>query len=535
MLHLLLVLCACEETFAFDFGSQFTKIARSTLFSDAVMVPNPTGGILFPSAAAIKSAKNVTFPLTAAAIDQIELKFGFDALQILKRRPTYGYDFLPRILCRNETNSAFGRPALANSTAFFNLFFQHLTHDVLGRPQSFGVVVPAFWTAPQVQSLRGAFDAYKLRLDSVVDEISAFATLYSVQRSGRLSSCHVLVVDVGATSSKAYSIAFESKHSHVAANNTAYIWSESAGTYHFGPPLTKLHKRPIPATEFNLTELRRIVFAAYNDATSNGGPVDEVQVIGGGATLRPVLDVIRDECNGTVVRREFAAQEALVRGAVLATLARKDIAPFLPVRVMRRAAFSMRILCNESAVYCLKGELCPDEVSVTGGCASARVVAEGVPEGAEETMVTLNFSTPGNGTGYFRMNAPDPVVNAVRWCKENRCVAAHFTARYNHAWERESGRFILPFLQARDPATPKKRTSFVPVIKDLLEKLDSLLNPDKDISVEATDGITGEMRRKFLMYSAQFKQGELQKLPEKQLQEVAAELKEIHKTLNYAL
>jgi hypothetical protein len=538
MLQALVALSACYESFAFDFGSQFTKIARSTLLFGAVMVPNRNGGVLFPSAAAIKSPKNLTFPLALTDIEEIDLKFGFDALQILKRRPTYGYEFLPRILCRNETGSEFGQPLLTNSTAFFNLLFQHLTHDLLNRPQSIGVVVPAFWTAPQVQSIQSAFDAYKLQLDAIIDEISAFATLYSVQRGGKLSSRHVLVVDVGATSVKAYSILFDPKGTYVAANNSAYVWSESAGTYHFakclGAPLRKAQKRLMRATEFNLTELRRVVLAAYRTAISNGGPIDEVQAIGGGSTLRPVLDAIRDECNNTVVRKEFAPQEALVRGAVLATLSRQGIVASLPVRLTRRAVFSMRIICNESTVYCLKGDFCPEEVAVLGGCSTARVIAEDVPEGAEETMVTLNFSAPGNGTGYFRMKAPDPVVTAVRWCQERRCVMAQFKAKYNHSWERESGQFMLPFLQFRDPVAPKKKTSFVPVIKDLLEKLDSLLNPDKDISVEATDGITDEMRRKFLTYSAQFKEGELQKLPEKQLQSIAAELKEIHKTLNYA-
>jgi hypothetical protein len=83
----LLVSWAFSEVFlGIDLGSQFVKTARSTP-SGYEMVSFPTTGIFTPSAIALKSAHRLTFPLEDSDLKSATVRYGADALSVLRRYP----------------------------------------------------------------------------------------------------------------------------------------------------------------------------------------------------------------------------------------------------------------------------------------------------------------------------------------------------------------------------------------------------------------------------------------------------------------
>jgi hypothetical protein len=495
---------------------------------------------------AIKTQRRISFPPSVSDIQNIDLCFGKAALAVLKFKPDYGYAFLPRIFARNESASEFGNPGLVNASAFLSLLLEHVGKQL--QAKALGIVVPAFWTQRQIRIVTDACDAFDIPVRAVVDERTAIAALFSAERGSRLGrgGVHVLFVDVGATSVKAHSATFEYRDNMIVANNTAYVWSERAGSYYFARavarakdiPLRKAMKRVARAADLyqaELAEVARVITETYREATSNGGAIDEVQVIGGASGLPAVFDVIKRSVNGTTVRREFTAQEALARGGVLATVLKGEIVPFVPTLTHRRAVFSLNFTCNSTQVFCERGKFCPSQlVESAGGCAKAIITADAseLPEGLDNVMATIEVNLS-NGTGYFTFDSPDPVVTRVRRCVVGRCSPLKFVPKYGEAWELETGRFLLPWLEAHDPEERPAKGTILNRIRELLDRLSSLLDTDKDFTVEASDGVTEQMFQTYQRYSEQFKAGKIRKMSQTELNQVLTNLEAIHKTVYF--
>jgi hypothetical protein len=451
-------------------------------------------------------------------------------------------EFLPG----TSRRASFETPALVNSLAFLSLLLESVGKELQAR--ALGIVVPAFWTQRQIRIVTDACDAYDLPVRAVVDDRTAIAALFSAQRGSRLdcSRVHVLFVDVGATSVKAHSARFEYRDNAIIANNTAYVWSERAGGYHFARAVARAKDitvrkamkqvaRAADLYEAELAEVARVIREAYREAARNGGTIDEVQVLGGASGLPAVFDLIKRSTNGTTVRREFAAQEALARGGVLATLLKQEIIPFFPTVVHRRSVFSMNFTCNSTQVFCERGKFCPSQlVESTGSCTEATITGDSseLPEGLGNVMATIKVNLS-KGTGYFTFDSPDPVVTKVRRCIADDCSPLKFVAEYGQEWEIETGRFLLPWLEAHDPETRSGNVTIVDRIGELLDRLGSLLDPDKDFAVEASDGVTDEMFRIYQRHSEQFKAGRIQKMSQTELNQVLTNLEMIHKTVYF--
>ena len=66
-----------------------------------------------------------------------------------------------------------------------------------------------------------------------------------------------------------------------------------------------------------------------------------------------------------------------------------------------------------------------------------------------------------------------------------------------------------------------------------MNRLDSRLSVGKDVSIEATDGLTEEMFQVYQKYSRQLKSGEMQKMTPVQLENAIGELRAIQRAVYF--
>jgi molecular chaperone DnaK (HSP70) len=541
-----------DEIFGIDLGTGYIKAARLTV-SGLEMVTHPDGDISFPAAIALASTTSLTFPLSADDFNSTRLVIGAKALSVLARYPNQGYSFLPRALARAPNSSEFNSAAIQNVTALFTLFL-HKYHSDLNS-DGFVISVPFYWTPAQLSAVSRCSKAFRLPLIALVDDLTAMGQLYSALKG---QSGHVLFVDVGATSVKAYGLNIKRHKEYFEVDETASSWSENTGGYFFakeiaaakGISMKKAQKFLVQSEdqgiaalfEKSLAEVENVVKLAKERAVVIGGKLDDIQLIGGGSAIPAVAARIRALAGKVVVRRDFRAREALARGALLTAMISKQMSPYLPIILTKRGAWSLNFTCTGTHVYCKRGEFCKTKIEDQGGrCDRAVFTADPahIPVGmsnqlAQFTVIGDDTEKVENVTGRFEFNGPNPVIEKVNWCLGGNCHPGSVQEYADYSEEAaDAAKFIRRVIAIeRDEQTKEaKRRQVLREIGHLVKALEMVFEQLEDAAVERGRKPTEAQTLVYQKHASALKNGELTDLAQAQLDEILAELKGLKQAL----
>ena len=547
-----IVACAfAADVVGVDMGGQFLKSATMSISAGPKMVIDKrTGKPLTPSAIAFKAQRELSFPLNREDFNDIQLRIGADALSILKRRPSYGSEWLPKVVGRNES---FADATSNNSTAFLRLLLKSYLSQFQGL-ESVGITMPFYTTRRQMSELISLCDHDDLPLATIVDEITAMVELYGAERESRFlkKPIHVLFVDVGATSVKAYGARFAHRSAYNQVDESGTGWSEQTGGYFFaksiaekrGISIKKAQKLLVSSQspeivklyEGEIERLKEVVRDTFKLCQRLMGDVDEVQLIGGASTLKAVSDAVRDAVNGTVVKRDFNPTESIAKGALLATLMENDVSPYQPTLLVKRSFASLNVTCNKTQVYCQKFANCPDEiVEQSGGCDEIVVTADpaDLPFGVDPVIARVSLKNitkadDGDSSIVMRMEAPYGGVRSVKVCRNGTCDGVEIEEQLLDADVISASDNLVRAYWA-SKVDEIKRNRLINDIGTVLGRLSALINEPGEDS-EVTEEMTDEYNRALALLES----GELRTLTRDELEPILATLNEIKQTLSKA-
>ena len=548
MLGLLVTCSLAADVVGIDMGGQYLKAAIASLSGDPKMaIDKRTGKPMTPAAVALKAARELSFPLNSGDFKDVQLRVGSDAIPVLKRHPNYGTEFLPKLLGKNES---FEYANVDNATALMRLMLRSYIGQFEGL-ETFGIALPFYTTRRQMSSLVMMCDSEELPFSAVFDEITAMMELYAVERGTRFMKkpIHVMFVDVGGTSVKAYALKFTHRAQMNSAEESGMAWSEQTGGYFFakaiaekrGISVRKAQKLLVSSQDPELIKLyageigrvKEVVREALKWSEKLSGKVDEIQVIGGASTLKAVSEAIKEVANGTIVKRDFHPLEAVAKGALLTTLVENDMSPYQPTVLQKRSFMNLNVTCGTTQVYCQKYAMCTQEVvEQSGGCDTIYVTADpaDLPYGVDPVigrfrLKNLTKAPDGNGTVIIRMNAPYGAVGSVKFCRNSTCSDIDFDDDFIDAEEfYHSNAFVDSYLHAR--ADDAKRARLVNEIGTLIEHLRPLITEGNEES-----GVTDDMVTTFDRSLALLESGDLRTFTREELEPIVEALTTIKKTL----
>ena len=517
---MILALLACVRFVGLDLGSQFMKWAESLPDGQVVIRRDPiSNSVTVPSAAALRFRAPHDLPLTEKKFEDIEMRYGTQALTTLKGNSSVGFEFAPRVVARSR-ESPFYTCDVANITEVFALMLQHAIVQMMPF-DAISISVPSYATRDQIIAVSEVCRVFQIPLVSVVDDCMAVCTLYATQRLGRFMAQpkHVLFVDVGATSVKAYAAAFlyakEENEEMAIANMTANEWTENVGGYYFAKAIADSKGIPVRKGQKLLLrnngegyedlfvpllhELGSLVRTAKERA-EEFGPIDEVQLIGGASTFTFVVDTIRAATNHSI-RRDFNSNEAVAMGAVVSAMLHEDSSPYIPTTVVKTAPSTVNLVCGEKVKpYCQKGGRCADVIVFEDMNEVSELLAfftedQDLPESTDKIQVTYsltakpNITEGENVTMKVYMRNLYTVIDHVEVCQNGSCEAVGTYIITPAPAEYNTGlAFVNNFINSR--ANKETRTT----IKDLLERLNAHLEKLSKANVEATYPATDEMK-----------------------------------------
>jgi hypothetical protein len=326
-------------------------------------------------------------------------------------------------------------------------------------------VIPQHWTNEQRRVLYDVSQLAGIALTTIVEDITALCLLYGLEKSAKYErrSRHVLFVDVGGTSVKAYSAQFTLHREFTEVIQTGLTWSERTGGHFFarrissanGIGLRKAERLLLsePASfdfgsvlSAELGEIRRVLDEAIGRATRVLG-VDEIQITGGASKFGFVREVIKAAAGDIPILREFNAQEALALGGVVAALTMSETNSFLPIYVRKVAVWNMTLHCGSAIPYCHQNHACPGTLfDNSTGCDVVRIVgppeqiADGLPNVLGEfklkNLSAIDFAAGGAPHGEITLGSPDPMLKSIRWCVGDNCWPVGFEVdRDENYWE----------------------------------------------------------------------------------------------------
>jgi hypothetical protein len=445
MLSYFLVSVFSSRLISLDIGTAYFKIAELSLSGEPTPIRNKqTGDVPIPAAVAFKKSTPFKHPIGPDNMANVEIKYGSQALSLLRRNTSHGFQFLPRTLGRISP-SEFHTSPLANVTESFTVALK----DAIGSLTSIGVtfVIPQFWTNRQRLVISDACEMVGIEMLTIVDDFTAFSLLYAHQRSYKFSNKprHVLTVDIGATSVKAYAGIFTAKRGGTSVRQTVLEWSEETGGYFFaraiaaqdGVVYRKGERRILSEpSDVNFTDrlerelgflIETIRKAAVRASVVQ--PIDEVQVIGGASRFSFVKDAITAAIGANIsILREFPAQEALAMGGVVAGMIRSDTESPSPVWVLRLPFANMTVECGAKASYCVREKQCSSTVVMeTDGCDVLRIhgpsehLPIGNPTVIGEFQITNRPRFNQQAVWLFNMSEPDAMIENIVACSGDKC------------------------------------------------------------------------------------------------------------------
>ena len=457
---MILTFLICTDIIGLDFGNQFFKFSETTISGFPKMYRDSNNKIPIPSAAAIN--KPIDFD-NLTNISEINIKFGYQALRILKKKPELGYEFLPRVLGRK--NTSFHTSKYCTQTELLSLYFMDFFNRLQRTPQ-LAIAVPFYWTTLQRKAITDALDIYHIPLLGIMEDYTALATLYSSLRYNRYlnASRNILFVDIGGTSVKIIGLSFIWRGNYSVINETASEWSEKTGGYYFAKAISKnksisMNKAykilinsdssqylPLIQNEINIIKTLLIDATShflsrvkvFGNLPNNSNEIDEIQLIGGSSTLKFLPEIIKNITNCNKILKDFNPNEAIALGATLAAQFKEGTSIYPPSRVFPIPEQSLSLMCNITHSYCQKGTHCRHRIieEHTDSCSIVKIIADPthLPEGTDHILAQYRLLNISNLTitdktyskGYFDLFEPYSRLNNLNWCNESLCLPIKF-------------------------------------------------------------------------------------------------------------
>ena len=491
-----------------DMGSQYLKLAESTISGEPKAIRDSENLASFPSAVATK--KNIDTSALPEKLLDFPVLFGSRALKILKTRPQNGIEFLPRVIGRSKNNQFYTSKNLT-SEQLLGLYMRDLVSKY-GKTHVVFPAVPFYWTEYQKFSLGHLLNTMKIRSEIVLDDTEAIAAHYGSIRYTRYqkASRNVLFVDIGATSCEVYAITFQwdRKQQFSMANETASRWSESIGSYFFAKPIVekekisykKAYKKLQQSETFekyantysdqierlkemiNDVAVRAHEYLSKAKADKNSLFIDEVQLIGSGTKMPFVRELVKEAANCSNIMRDFNINEEISLGIVYSIQSHKGISKSPPVVFSKISPYTISMKCEDTSVFCEKQKSCNFNVTFENfGCDQLTLKAKDdeIPEGTQAELFTadllnisdMNYSRGDKARGDVIMSSQTIFHNIenIQWCKEETCYPINFEIKHNEKSEIDDG---MDFIRAYISGIQEKKFR-EKLISDIYQYLDN--------------------------------------------------------------
>ena len=452
------VLSLFENFYAVDVGSEYFKLARTNFNGDPEAYKDPEGQISIPFAFALKTKSESEGIITNVSSFDGDVKFGKQAAKILEKNPKLGFQYLTRLIGRENTTefntSQLIKPFQACTLAIMKFF------ENIPQTNPITLVVPHYWSHIQKNVLASIFKLLNIPYDAIVDDTSAMAFHYGLTRTSRFLKLeekqlhNVLFIDVGATSVKVNALTFSMVNDTVYSDESVVMWSEKTGGYFFRKAIAKnfsvsmkkaekiLHNgsdKVLLAIADELDEMYALIKLAAINARHKG-PINEVQLMGGASSYPFILNLVKAATNETNIRREFNQPEAIAIGGVYASLQIRDQSKFVPLLIIKRPTSNSTLYCGSQMVQlCSRGVECNTRLAINhsiGMDPVATIITDdhSTPEGVSTTLQTIhlvnitnmNFSEPNvpvptevseNSYGIFNFDPQGLELEKLEWCK----------------------------------------------------------------------------------------------------------------------
>lgn len=541
------VLSKSASIVSIDFGTEYMKMAQSTVAGEAIIFPNQNGKVMTPSAGALKTREPYQGPIPKEEVSYLNPKFGDQALSILKRNSTLGYQFLPRVIGRTPQEN-FSTSTVINASALFTMFLK----EYIGRsPYADGVVaaVPNHWVRDQHRHVLTALEINNFPFLTMIDDFSALCVLYGTLRHRRYhdKAKHVMFVDVGGTSIKCYSAIFTWSGEYSMATQVTGKWSEKVGGHFLAKEVAekknisinkaRKYLQTAPTTEitkllaFTLKDVFKVVHDAVVDAQKEA-EIDEVQIIGGASQYKFITQLVKGATGKQILKRDFNANEAIALGAVYAGLNMKEELAYPTTYITKLPTSNITLTCNKTNIYCVKGKDCDDFLTENStGC--EKVVFNALPEDVPIGSSTIlgEFRLINNSEiedeeerkkciFAFEPRKPDAFLRSVVRCIEENCSVVEFEQLFPSVADELTNQWSIHQRNLRRIA--KRMKELKRKILAMMEKLRPVMIND-EVMDKAEEGYKG-MRENNEQYTYFIENGILDMLDENKLYRVAEDL-----------
>lgn len=477
-----------------DLGTQYIKMAESTLSGEPRVIKDGYNRVNIPAAAASKFPIDVN-NLPEKLVD-FPIKFGREALPILRRSPQNGYEFLPKTIGRS--NTSFHTSQNITTPEFLALYFMNYILDN-GNTHALTFVVPSFWTNLQREALTNALKLYRMPVEAVIDDTEALAANYGATRYTRYQKAtrNVLFIDFGATSFKIHGITFQWKGDHTIANETVNEWTEKVGGYYCAKVVAAKEGISIQeameeiqinsnryATLFSnqtviieqllkraVTKLQHATkFAKYR---KNSFQVDEVQLIGAASGMHYLRDIIKKHTNCTNIKRDFNINEEISVGAVYCIQNYRGFTNTPTTYIGKLTPLTYSLKCGGYRTVCNRGNKCTENIKFDHrGCNIMKLVAkeDEVPEGSSRLLASyellnisnITYAQGDKATGIATVRINESRLEGVMWCRNTECfpIAAKYTPIVNPELKGRGIKFLTAYSMAENERRAKEKALF---------------------------------------------------------------------------
>lgn len=578
---LLFALAIVNDFLTIDLGTEYYKAAKANFKGDPVIINTEGIGVSVPNAIACKSSKPIQLPITNESIEDIDIKFDRQALSILKKNASLGFQFIPRLIARSNTNKL-NTTNLITSFQAFSLSFAHLI-ERLSITGPISIVIPHYWTPEQRYVISTVCHFYRIPLSFLLEDNDVIGVQYSATRAHRFKDSrgisdarNVLFVDIGGTTSKAYGFHFYIDGDKAVASENSYFWSENVGGYWFRKALSdnlnislkKAEKLLQSESDINkvVKNIQNVTNGLFNlikraadrandlSSISNGSAIQEVQIIGGASKYPFILDIVKSATNCSNIKRELNPNEAIALGGVYFSLQSSDSSKFTPSFVYKRPPSNITLQCQKQNDYCIRGSKCNRIIYEyeSKGCDHVLLYSDdaSTPEGLSPIISTTNLVNISNityeegesGYGKFEMSPSSLSIQSIEWCKSkdgyydssNVCYPIKFKKNYGFEKEyREQAKLVIEYWRIEKKRQEKSK--ILVQINDLMIRLDSFFSKLEKGKVEAAVHVTDQQKETYNDLSTKYYKGKMSSLSYEYLNQTYYEIKNLAKSLKMRL
>ena len=461
-----------------DLGSQFIRIALTSLINDVKIIINDDQKIQTPSAVAFKN-ENIDVLKRHLTNDEgykSILKYGEEAVKFLKKHPYAGTDrityYLGRYNILNKDDIHF--PLIANATELLSILLTKLfMNQQFAGLEGISVTVPRYYTLSQREAITQSMYLARLPFYGIYDDDSAIIQLYYIKCLQKINTeleKNVLFIDLGASGVRSYRVEFykiRDKNKFVIfANQTSYFWSEDTGGFLFAKQISKNMKisesksqkllislsnskkdnkeiqKIIKILDKQLIEIKRVITKAIN------GNIDEVQIIGSCSRYNFIQELIelwikeiyaKKNINKDLnILKELPASEAIALGSLHYFNGLINLSKYNLVDIRKAPLYSTTVecgglfedYCNQNYGNCSQyivfdSSIC-QKITISIDSENDLPLSKvSPPKGCGnilaqftlKNITNFQYELSDNLKGFLLMDAPQSSILSAFWCK----------------------------------------------------------------------------------------------------------------------